>query len=255
MARVGIEWINKFPEPCDQNELSYCDETSEGFLNAMRSRGHTEVFNWGNGNAWERDFRDPAFSGDDANWADDVDFVHFSSHGSTNSSNVFSGFFGVQNDNCRWKSDKARFGNKQLEYLCIDACNSLELSRDVVATWQDAFHGMRMIFAFTDLVSDSWWTDDRGYRFGRRAGNSERLKSAWLDGATRSGATTTRWPWRPDAIRRMPRTGVTTNASAEDSATSPTVISAGLHGVGEAKPTVRFETRMYNRSRRPQPWH
>jgi hypothetical protein len=38
-----------------------------------------------------------------------------------------------------------------------------------------------MILAFTDLVSDSWWTGGRGYNFGRRAGNSERLTNAWLD--------------------------------------------------------------------------
>ena len=64
MAKIGVEWINDFPPPCDQNELSYCDETSVGFLNGMVSRGHTETFNWGNGNAFERDFRDPAFGGE-----------------------------------------------------------------------------------------------------------------------------------------------------------------------------------------------
>ncbi len=158
MAKIGVEWINDFPPPCDQNELSYCDETSVGFLNGMVSRGHTAQFNWGNGNAFERDFRDPAFGGDDTNWVDAVDFAHFSSHGSTNASNVFSGFFGGKVDNCTWTSDKARFGNRELEYLCIDACNSLELSRDIISTWQNSFHGLRMILAFTDLVSDSWWT-------------------------------------------------------------------------------------------------
>ena len=81
----------------------------------------------------------------------------------------------------RGRSDRARFGNNQLEYLCIDACNSLELTRNIIATWQNAFHGLRMIFAFTDLVSDSWWTGGRGFWFGRRAGNGERLTNAWLD--------------------------------------------------------------------------
>ena len=181
MAKIGVEWINNFPPPCDQNELSYCDETSVGFLNGMLSRGHTEKFNWGNGNAFERDFRDPAFSGDDTNWVDAVDFAHFSAHGSTNASNVFSGFFGGKVDNCTWRSDKARFGNTELEYLCIDACNSLELTRDIIATWHNSFHGLRMVLAFTDVVSDSWWTGGRGYNFARRAGNGGRLTDAWLD--------------------------------------------------------------------------
>ena len=77
MAKIGVEWINDFPPPCDQNELSYCDETSVGFLNGMVSRGHTAQFNWGKGNAFERDFRDPAFGGDDTNWVDAVDFAAF----------------------------------------------------------------------------------------------------------------------------------------------------------------------------------
>ena len=181
MATVGVEWINNFPGPCTQNTLSYCDETSVGFLDGMVSRGHTSRFNWGNGNAWEQDFRDPANGGDDTNWIDSVDFAHFSSHGSTSSSNIFEGYFGSEMTSCTWRSDKARFGNTQLEYLCLDTCNSLELTRDIIAVWQNAFDGLRMVLAFTDLVSDSWWTGGRGYNFGRRAGNGGRLTDAWLD--------------------------------------------------------------------------
>ena len=182
MVSVGAEWINVFPAPCTQNTLSYCDETSEGFLNGMTSRGHTQAFDWGNGNAWEQDFRDVSLGGDDRNWADNVDFVHFSAHGGTNSSNVFRGYFGTQIGSCTWRSDQARFGDDwNLEYLCIDACNSLELSRDVIATWQNTFQRLHQIFAFTDVVSDASWTSGRGYGFGRRAGNNEVLSNAWLD--------------------------------------------------------------------------
>jgi hypothetical protein len=181
MARVGVEWINNFPAPCTQNTLSYCDETSVGFLNGMVSRGHTQAFNWGDANAWERDFRDPANGGDDTNWADDVDFVHFSSHGTTSAANVFSGSFGSKRDNCSWTSSRARLGNFNLEYLCIDACRSIELTRDPIATWHGAFHGLRMVLGFTDLVSDSWWTGGRGNSFGRSAGNGDRITGAWLD--------------------------------------------------------------------------
>ena len=80
-----------------------------------------------------------------------------------------------------WTSSRARLGNSNLEYLCIDACNSVELTRDPVATWHGAFQGLRMVFGFTDTVSDSWWTGGRGNDFGRRAGNGDRLTDAWLD--------------------------------------------------------------------------
>ncbi|HLG12869.1 MAG TPA: DUF6345 domain-containing protein [Dehalococcoidia bacterium] len=183
MARVGVEWINRFPAPCSQNTLSYCDDTSVGFLAGMAARGHVAAFNWGDGAAWERDFRDTgAFGGDDVHWADDVDFVHFSSHGGTSAANLFQGFFGSRVDNCTWRSDRARFGdNWNLEYLCIDACNSLELTRDVIAVWRNTFQRLHQIFAFTDLVSDSWWTGGRGFWFGLRAGGNAILSDAWLD--------------------------------------------------------------------------
>lgn len=179
---VGVEWINNFPDPCSQNTLSYCDETSVGFLNGMTSRGHRGVFNWGNGNAWAQDFLDVSLGGDDVHWVDNVDIAHFSSHGSTGSDNVFKGYFGSKVPECTWRSSQARYGdNWNLEYLCIDACNSLELTRDVIATWHGTFRRLHQIFAFTDLVSDAWWTSDRGYDFGRRAGNNEVLSTAWLD--------------------------------------------------------------------------
>jgi Family of unknown function (DUF6345) len=181
MVRIGVEWVNRFPGPCTATGLSYCDDTSVGFLNGMRSRGHTQVFNWGDSNAWETDFRDPAFGGNDTNWIDNVDFAHFSSHGATSSANVFNGSFGTAHTDCRWRSDRARFGNRSLKWLAIDACQSLELSRNIIATWQNAYHGLHLIVAFTDLVSDSWWTGSRGYNFGRRAGNNERIVNAWLD--------------------------------------------------------------------------
>lgn len=182
MASVGVEWINNFPAPCTQNTLSYCDDTSVGFLNGMVSRGHTASFNWGDSNAFETDFRDTSLGGDDGNWVDSVDFAHFSSHGSTSAANVFSGFFGSQQTSCTWRSNQARYGNNfNLEYLILDTCNSLELTRDIIATWHGTFQRLHMIFGFTDLVSDSWWTGGRGYNFGRRAGNNEKLTDAWLD--------------------------------------------------------------------------
>ena len=181
MATVGVEWINNFPPPCDYNELSYCDETSVGFANGMRDRGHTVSFNWGDASAWERDFRDPAFGGSDTSWADAVDFVHFSSHGSCSSANLYQGYFGSQADACTWRSDRARFGNTNLEYLCLDTCFSLELSRDIIAVWRGAFQGLHMVFGFTRTVSDSWFTGGRGYNFGWRAGGGENLCNSWLD--------------------------------------------------------------------------
>jgi hypothetical protein len=47
MVKVGVEWVNSFPFPCNQNQLANCDDTSVGFLNGMTSRGHTQGFKLG----------------------------------------------------------------------------------------------------------------------------------------------------------------------------------------------------------------
>jgi hypothetical protein len=187
VVNVGIEWVNKFPTPCDKSELDYCDETAVGFLQAMENQGHVGVFNYGNSAAWETDFRDTAaFGGNDKYVVDKVDFVYFSSHGKTTSDEVFFGHFGNKRDKCAWRSDKARLGNLQLEWLALDTCSSLELTRDIIEVWHNAFYGLHMILGFTGLASDSWLTATRGYKFGERTGwpyflGFGRIGTAWLD--------------------------------------------------------------------------
>ncbi len=185
MVSVGVQWVNNFPPPCDQNELNWCDETSVGFANAMRDRGHTVKFNWGDTDAWERDWRDAVSGGadqDPGGGADSVDFVHFSSHGSCFTDNVFRGYFGAQSDACHWRSDKARFGNTQAEYVALDCCRSLDWNvRNLWTVWNNAFQGLHLIFGFKGVCSDGFETGDRGHKFGWRAGGGGNLKNAWLE--------------------------------------------------------------------------
>ncbi len=179
---IGAEWVNRFSGPCAQNELSYCDETSGGFVEGMTSRGHRAVFTWGDDEARERDFRDATLAGDDATVVDDVEFVYFSSHGSTDDDGVFHGYLGSAADDCSWRSDQARYG-AALSFLCLDACDGIQIDRDPVATWGPVFQRLHQVFGFTGAVSDTWWTSSRGYLFGRRAGNGEVLADAWLEEA------------------------------------------------------------------------
>ncbi len=185
MATVGTEWINRFPSPCSQHELDYCDEVARGFGEAMQSRGHGWRFDWGNGNAWETDWRDPAFGGHDDNTeggADSVDFAYLSTHGGSGS-NYFVAAFGVQRDKCLWDNREGRLGNSwNCEWVVMDTCESLQLP-DPHHKWHHCFHGLHMVLGFTGGASDSWWTEDRGWDFGRRAGAGAKLSDAWLDEA------------------------------------------------------------------------
>ena len=183
MVGVGAEWINVFPGPCNQNTLSYCDETSRGVSQRHDVTGPHEGRSTGEtATPGSRTSATSASAEMTATGPTTSISSTSPSHGGTGFQQCLQGYFGTQRHACTWRSDQARYGdNWNLEYLCIDACNSLELTRNVIAVWQNTFQRLHQIFAFTDLVSDSWWTGGRGYDFGRRAGNNEVLSNAWLD--------------------------------------------------------------------------
>src|SRR5438128_2074156 len=84
-VRVGVEWINIYsqrdPECHTVPNLLYMDGCAEGFLLAMRSYGHDDIFDWGNDNAWPSDFEHPDFGGDSLRWSDSVHFCYVGCHG------------------------------------------------------------------------------------------------------------------------------------------------------------------------------
>jgi hypothetical protein len=184
MATVGTQWINKFRTACNQKELKYCDDTARGFGNAMKSRGHSWIFDWGNDNAWESDWRDPAHAGHDNNTAggaDSVDFAYLSTHGGSSSAH-FVAAFGVKKDHCLWDNRKGRLGNTRCNWAVMDTCESL-LFPNPHHKWHHCFHGLHMVLGFKGSTSDSWWTKNRGWDFGRRVGNGAKISGAWLDEA------------------------------------------------------------------------
>ena len=238
MVSVGAEWINLFPAPCTQNTLSYCDETSEGFLNGMTSRGHTQAFDWGNGNAWEQDFRDVSFSGDDRNWADNVDFVHFSAHGGTNSSNVFRGYFGTAG---RGLHVAVRSGplRRQLEprvpvHRCLQQPRAQpQRDRDVAEHVPGAAPDLRL---HRRRVGRCGGPPGAATGSGAGPATTRSCRTPGSTSATRSGATTTPSRWPRGGRRPTPRTGSTTSASSRGSVTSRTTRSRGSAGNGGAEP-------------------
>jgi len=181
MVTVGTEWINSFTSACPQNNLSNRDNAAQGFGSAMKSRGHNWKFDWGNANAWETDFRDQAYGGDDANTdggVDSVDFAYLATHGGAGS-NYFVAAFGTKHANCLWDNRQAKLGNANLEWLVLDTCHSVQLPNPHII-WSQAFQGLHMVLGFTGTAKDR---GGRGWDFGRRAGNGAKLSDAWLDEA------------------------------------------------------------------------
>lgn len=163
MAKVGVEWINDYDW---QNKLHHEHEDAGGFYDELVNHaGWSGGFNWGDGAAWEEDFKDPSRGGTAPGWVDAMDFVYFTGHGEP-----FSFLFRTDvPDDRRVEADNysgpnngdMRLGKKQLEWLALEVCNVLQLDAtkggtnyDVFDRWASAFQGMHILCSFTTVSSD-----------------------------------------------------------------------------------------------------
>ncbi|MGZ4411763.1 MAG: DUF6345 domain-containing protein [Gaiellaceae bacterium] len=186
-VRVGVEWVDHFPpsgSPCHQNNLDYCDDRAHGFIAAMGGHGHPGIFEWGDDNAWETDFRHPAFGGDSLNWSDNVHFCYFADHGGNNN-NLFSIAFSRAHNSCSGSASQWRLGSQMLKWFVADTCDAVLNTNagHIVASWAGPMQGAHIVFGFIGTSADAWWTRGVGSDFGDDAGGGARLSNAWLDRA------------------------------------------------------------------------
>lgn len=188
IVTTGVEWINTFSGPCKQVNLSNRANDAEGFQGAMASAGNISVFDWGDNNAWETDFRAPAFGGDSLDWSDNVNFCYFADHGG-NWSSVFHIGFTAQHDNCIGSSDQWTLGAKSLKWVVFDTCDLvLDTSVGSMVEWFGPMQGVHIVFGFVGLGYDD---GGRGTSFGSDAAAGDTLSNAWLDDAIASGGNQT----------------------------------------------------------------
>jgi hypothetical protein len=184
-VRVGVEWVNNFhADACKQADLSYCDDQAVGFYDHMGNHGHTKVFNWGNDNAWETDFRHPDFGGDSLNWSDDVHFCLVNDHGG-NWDNVVHLSFSHAHDNCSVASTQMRLGRRNLKWFAALGCDAvLNTSSDhIAAVWFPPMQGVHIVCGFIGTAADSWWTDDLGEDFADDICDGDSIAGSWVSRA------------------------------------------------------------------------
>jgi uncharacterized protein DUF6345 len=184
-VRVGVEWVNDFHnDACEQNDLSYCDDQVVGFLNHMGAHGHIKVFNWGNDNAWETDFRDSGLGGDSLNWSDDVHFCMVNDHGG-NSSNIVTFSFSKAHTNCSVSSTNMRLGRKNLKWLAALGCDAVlnTNASHIVACWGGPMRGVHIVCGYIGTAADSWWTADLGEDFAHDICEGHTIAGSWVSDA------------------------------------------------------------------------
>jgi hypothetical protein len=171
-----------------QGDLSNTKAQAEGFYNTLSA---TRVFNWGDDLAWDQDFEQSGVgspsAGTDTTWADDVDMVFFSGHGSP------GGFlFGVKTDDAQAKPKEIQWGDRDLDWIVLDACNVLE--RDgVFDRWGwPVFKGLHYILGFHTTTSDE---ADRGRLLAQYLNAGWTVRSAWIKCCQDTEDSSTEWAY------------------------------------------------------------
>lgn len=194
MASIGIEWVKAYHGRAPN--LSNTQKQAEGFYNKLSG---TRAFNWGDDLAWDQDFEEhgvgsPAY-GDDVIWADAVDIVFFSGHGSPTGP-----MFGVTaHDDGEAKHTEISWGNKNLEWIAFDACEVLRdvPGNSVFSRWGPAFKGVHYILGFHTTCNDE---DKRGRYFAEYLNDGWRVRDAWKKACKETAGSSTQWAYlRADA--------------------------------------------------------
>ncbi|MBY8997226.1 MAG: hypothetical protein KGD60_05800 [Candidatus Thorarchaeota archaeon] len=157
IKEVGIEWVGMTYEKF----LFNAERCSEGFYNHMGSLGgYGQEFNWGEYSAWEEDFKDTSFGGNDSEWVDCVDFVYYQGHGGPNSVSFTS-----QHDSKWLQFYKLRLGDGDLETIAFDSCKVLAWEgsngKHVFDRWGPVLRGVHQVCGFATNSINSAVTGEK----------------------------------------------------------------------------------------------
>lgn len=160
--------------------LMPCKDSAGGFINRLQGDGWTKRFQYGDSSAWEEDFKKSSLGGTDNYYIDTVDFAYFCGHGKK------TGFyFNNDYDDKKLRSSntagvyEAEWGDKDLEWMALDACNVLEFDNwNVFSRWGwPVFKGQHQILGFATKVDAR---GDKGYKFGEYLVQGYTIADAWF---------------------------------------------------------------------------
>jgi Family of unknown function (DUF6345) len=181
---VGTEWINT----C--GGLGASASNAQGFVNRMGQFGIPTQFNFGENNAWERDFkRNGLGNGQATQYVDDVDMVFYTGHANGNG----WVFCNTTHDNTFIDYSETQYGKSELEWLIIAACGPLQLTeggKDWVERWGNTFHGLHLIMGYATTSYDG---PNEGRDIANGAMGGLDLRSAWINTAVANQPSSVTW--------------------------------------------------------------
>ncbi len=188
-AEVGVEWITDWPGTADDRANWYY--SANNFNNELGAAGWVQRFNWGNTNAWERDFKAALYGGINDQVIDAVDIALIGTHGSSAydpryNTVLSSVYFSSNNDDWNLSPGEAyrAYGNNDLEWLAFDSCSVLR--DDSMWYWHETFDGLHLMLGFANTMYVVYPGD------GGVWGDQMRQKGWWIFG---HGAKTVTQAW------------------------------------------------------------
>ncbi len=134
-------------------------------------------FVYGNGSAWESDWKRSSAGGNEWYYVDSVDLAYFAGHGSTNG--ILFGVGGNTHDDA-WLtySDAAgAWGDGDLDWVGLAACNVLDDPN--LGNWANTMNGLRVLMGFKTVMADV----PHGEWFGQYLRENETVGQAWFKAA------------------------------------------------------------------------
>ncbi|CCH28297.1 DUF6345 domain-containing protein [Actinosynnema sp. NPDC047251] len=196
---VSAQWIPRIDVGSEGTGrcagLPWTANDVNGFNNQFTSRGIPVQYSWLDQNAWERDFKDPAFAGGwDQLYADDVDLSYWHGRGSPTG---FS-FAGCSSNTDTFLSNRdARWGNRDLEWISLFTASILQTSaggQNWAQRWGRAFNGLHQINSFETV---SYHHASHGARYGnyllRNRPAPMKVRDAWAQASIDTQPPWVRW--------------------------------------------------------------
>jgi hypothetical protein len=186
---AGTSWIGQ------SGGLAGSQANAQGFVDELAAAGWLINFNWGDGNAWESDWRR-----NDDTWVDAADFVFYTGHANmsgwvlSNPDDTFLSFTevgaGAGNPGDLW-------GQNDLEWVVVAACGPLQdeiLAQgggDVLSRWDGAFDGLHILLGYGAVTYDN---EVEGRKLAQYAKGGSTLIDAWFRTAKEVQPSTNGFP-------------------------------------------------------------
>jgi len=180
---VGVEWVEDYSALAGFGNLPATQPDALGLRNQLTGCGWISRFAYGNGAAWEQDWKGYSKPGGGKEYAyiDNVDLAYFAGHGGS------TGFYfnsSVDDHKLEYSDCYMNWGDGDAEWIGIAACNVLADSHKLDWVW--CMDGLHLLMGFTTTMADV----PHGNWFGWYICHGYNMTQAWFraaDGLQPSG--------------------------------------------------------------------